>query len=63
MLGVESRRGSPFNVQRSLHIPNLSPTEVEDLYQQYQQESGQVINPAVVAQIYEVTQGQLGLVS
>jgi hypothetical protein len=48
VLGVDSRRGSPFNIQRSLHVPNLTPAEVESLYQQYQEESGQAIEPAVV---------------
>ena len=63
VLGVESRRGSPFNVQRSLHVPNLTQAEVEDLYQQYQQESGQAVEPAIVSKVYEVTRGQPGLVS
>ena len=63
VLGVESRRGSPFNVQRSLHVPNLTQAEVIDLYQQYQHESGQDIDPAVVDQVYAATRGQPGLVS
>ncbi len=63
VLGVESQRGSPFNVQRSLHVPNLTVEEVNDLYQQYQDESGQQIAPAVVNQVYESTCGQPGLVS
>jgi hypothetical protein len=28
VLGIENMRGSPFNVQRSLHIPNLTHQEV-----------------------------------
>lgn len=63
VLGIESQRGSPFNVQRSLHVPNLTVEEVKDLYQQYQDESGQQIAPAVVEQVYESTRGQPGLVS
>jgi hypothetical protein len=63
MLGVESRHGSPFNIQRSLHVPNLTQAEVEDLYQQYQEESGQAIEPVVVEEVYRVTRGQPGLVS
>jgi len=31
-LGIDSRRGSPFNIQRSLHVPNFTPDEVQDLY-------------------------------
>lgn len=69
VLGVESQRGSPFNVvvptrnARSLPGPNLTQAEVEDLYQQYQQESGQFVEPAVVNKVYEVTRGQPSLVS
>ena len=62
VLGLESRRGSPFNVQRSLHVPNLSEDEVVELFRQYQDESGQPIDPAAVAEVYRVTRGQPGLV-
>lgn len=63
VLGIESERGSPFNIQKSLHVPNLTNDEVNDLYRQYQRESGQQIDPAVVDAIYTVTKGQPGLVS
>jgi len=63
VLGIESQRGSPFNIQRSLKVPNLTPAEVKELYRQYQEESGQQIEPAVVEQVYESTKGQPGLVS
>jgi len=63
VIGIESQRGSPFNVQRSLHVPNLTHEEVVDMYQQYQTESGQAIDPAVVEKVYEMTRGQPGLVS
>lgn len=63
VLGIESRRGSPFNIQRSLHVPNLTREEVQDLYRQYQEESGQQIESAVIDAVYECTQGQPGLVS
>jgi len=63
VLGIESQRGSPFNIQRSLKVPNLTPEEVKELYRQYQEESGQKIEPAVVEQIYQSTKGQPGLVS
>ena len=62
VLGVESDRGSPFNIQRALHIPNFTKEEVEDLFGQYQEESGQQVEPEVVDQVYEVTRGQPGLV-
>jgi hypothetical protein len=63
VLGIESQRGSPFNVQRSLRVPNLTLEEVKELYRQYQTESGQPIETAVVEQIYQSTKGQPGLVS
>jgi len=62
VLGVESLRGSPFNIQRSLHVPNLTREEVEDMFQQYQEESGQKIEPEVVRSLYDSTRGQPGLV-
>jgi len=63
VLGIESKLGSPFNIQKSLKVPNLTPEEVTDLYDQYQNESGQKIEPTVVEQVYQTTQGQPGLVS
>lgn len=62
VLGVDSERGSPFNVQRSLRVPNLTSDEVHDLFQQYQRESGQPVATQVVDALYEVTRGQPGLV-
>jgi len=62
VLGVESLRGSPFNIQRSLHVPNLTQEEVGDMFRQYQEESGQKIEPEVVKSLYDSTRGQPGLV-
>ena len=62
VLGVESERGSPFNIQRSLHVPNLSEDEVAELFRQYQHESGRKVEPDVVAEVCRVTRGQPGLV-
>ncbi len=62
VLGVESERGSPFNIQRSLHVPNFSPEEVADLFGQYREESGQIVEPSVVENVYGATRGQPGLV-
>ncbi|MFN8493739.1 MAG: hypothetical protein U0350_39420 [Caldilineaceae bacterium] len=62
VLGIESPRGSPFNIQRSLHVPNFTLDEVRDLFQQYQTESGQAVEPAVVEEVYADTNGQPGLV-
>jgi hypothetical protein len=62
VLGVDSERGSPFNIQRSLHVPNFSLDEVTDLFDQYQLESSQIVEPEVVGSVYESTNGQPGLV-
>ncbi len=62
VLGVGSDRGSPFNIQRALHVPNFTYKEVDDLFEQYQEESGQEILPEVVEAVYESTRGQPGLV-
>ncbi|MCI4626387.1 MAG: AAA-like domain-containing protein [Candidatus Magnetoovum sp. WYHC-5] len=62
VLGVESMRGSPFNVQRSVNIPNFTKDEVFELFHQYREESGQGIEIDVIEKVYEVTRGQPGLV-
>jgi hypothetical protein len=61
VLGVENVTGSPFNVQRSLHIPNLSFEEVEGMFKWYQQESGQQVEQAVTDRVFCEMQGQPGL--
>ncbi|MDM8560959.1 AAA-like domain-containing protein [Candidatus Parabeggiatoa sp. HSG14] len=61
VLGVENVKGSPFNVQRGVHIPNLTHDEVAYLFNCYQQESGQPIQPEVVERIWYEFQGQPGL--
>jgi len=61
VLGVDNKSGSPFNVQRSINIPNLTETEVNDLYQQYIAFSGQMIEQDVIDRIYYEFRGQPGL--
>ena len=61
VLGVENVKGSPFNVQRSLHIPNLTHDEVVYLFDWYQQEQKQQIEPEVVERIWYEFKGQPGL--
>ena len=63
VLGVDGARGSPFNVQRSLHVPNLTRDEVAELFAQYHAESGQTVEPEVAGEVFDVTRGQPGLVS
>lgn len=62
VLGIESRRGSPFNIQKSIHLPNFSRAEVQELFLQYQTESGQVVDPTVIEKVYHDTNGQPGIV-
>ncbi len=62
VLGVDSLRGSPFNIQRSLHVANLTRDEVISMFDQYQTESGQTVDSAVLDALYQATNGQPGLV-
>ena len=63
VLGIENQTGSPFNVQRSLHIPNLTEAQVHEMYHWYKRESGQAVEQAVIDRVFYETQGQPGLVS
>jgi len=62
VLGVDNKSGSPFNIQRSLHIDNLTFDEVKNMFEQYQKETSQKISYEVIENLYEKTQGQPGLV-
>lgn len=62
VLGIENATGSPFNVQRSLQIPNLTDAEVEGMLQWYIRERGQAIEAPVMKAVFDETQGQPGLV-
>ena len=61
VLGIENVSGSPFNVQRGLHIPNLTSTEVDEMFRWYERESGQPVEQAVIDRLYAETKGQPGL--
>jgi hypothetical protein len=61
VLGIENQKGSPFNIQRSVHIPNLTYDEVKGIFQWYEKESGQKVEEEVVRGLYEETLGQPGL--
>jgi len=63
VLGIDNRTGSPFNIQRSIHVPNLTKEEVQEMFDWYQRESNQKIEQDVIDNIYYETQGQPGLVS
>jgi hypothetical protein len=61
VLGIENQTGSPFNIQRSVHIPNLSHEEVKGMFQWYEKESGQKLEEKVVERLFDETRGQPGL--
>jgi len=63
VLGIENVKGSPFNIQRSVHIPNLTYEEVNSMFHWYQQESGQSIDQQVIDKVFYETEGHPGLVS
>ena len=62
-LGIDAPTGSPFNVQRGVHVPNLTLKEVRGMFSWYERESGQTVEPAVIEQVYRETAGQPGLTS
>ena len=61
VLGIENQRGSPFNVQRSVHIPNLTFKEVEKMFRWHEKESGQRADREVIERLFYETKGQPGL--
>jgi len=63
VLGIDNKKGSPFNIQKSIHIPNLTFEEVKQMYDDYQREWEQPIDPEVVERLFYETNGQPGLIS
>jgi len=61
VLGIENITGSPFNIQRSIKIPNFDQNEITFLFNEYTKESGQTIEQDVVQKIYNEFKGQPGL--
>jgi len=61
VLGVENQKGSPFNVQRSLHIPNLTFEEVQEMFRWHERESGQKVEQEVIDRLFYEIKGQPGL--
>jgi hypothetical protein len=61
VLGIENETGSPFNVQRSVHIPNLTFAEVEGMFKWYERESEQHVEQEVIERLHYETNGQPGL--
>ncbi|MCI0471799.1 MAG: hypothetical protein L0Y73_09085, partial [Candidatus Aminicenantes bacterium] len=61
VLGIENQKGSPFNVQRSVHISNLTFEEVAGMFKDYEKESGQAVEDEVIRALYDEMRGQPGL--
>lgn len=61
VLGIENTTGSPFNVQRSFHIPNLTYAEVDGMFKWYERESGQQVEQMVIDRLFYEVRGQPGL--
>ncbi len=63
VLGIENKKGSPFNIQNSLRIPQLTYNEVNKMFKDYTLEHNQVIDQDVIDILFYETQGQPGLTS
>jgi len=61
VLGIENQKGSPFNVQRSVHVSNLTYEEVAGMFKWYEKESGQAVEKQVIDALYDEMRGQPGL--
>jgi len=61
VLGIENAKGSPFNVQRSVHIPNLTYDEVKEMLRWYEKDSGRKLDTTVIDRLFYETNGQPGL--
>ncbi len=56
--------GSAFNIKaESLRLGDFNRAEVETLYRQHTEETGQVFEPAALDQVWELTEGQPWLVN
>ncbi|MEE4380242.1 MAG: AAA-like domain-containing protein [Candidatus Competibacteraceae bacterium] len=56
--------GSAFNIKaKSLRLGNFACAEVEALYRQHTEETGQVFTPEALARVWELTEGQPWLVN
>jgi hypothetical protein len=63
VVGLDGGRSLPFNIQRTMRIPNFTFREVAEMYHWYERESGQAIEPTVIERIYTELCGQAGLTS
>ncbi|MFH0926542.1 MAG: ATP-binding protein, partial [bacterium] len=63
ILGIIQDNASPFNIADNLNIPYFSQTEVKELLGQHEKETGQQFTDGVKEKVYQITQGQPGLVN
>ncbi len=54
---------SPFNIQDEFVLPNFTQSQVQALFKQYREETGQVIANEVIETLYQQTVGQPFLVN
>jgi hypothetical protein len=54
---------SPFNIQDDFALSNFTVSQIQELFAQYTQETGQVITKAVIETLYQQTAGQPFLVN
>ena len=57
------RSVSPFNIQDEFRLSNFTLEQVQELFQQYTDETSQIVAPAVVEAIHKQTAGQPVLVN
>ena len=70
IIGVKSiaqlnydRSVSPFNIQDEFHLPNFTFEQVQELFTQYTDETGQPFSPEVIEALHKQTAGQPFLVN
>lgn len=69
IVGVKSivqlnyRSISPFNIQDDFNLPNFTLEQVQELYSQYTEETGQHFEPEVIETLHKLTGGQPFLVN
>lgn len=63
ILGIIQDNASPFNIADNLAMPYFSREEVFELLAQHETETGQLFSPAVKDKLFDITQGQPGLVN
>ncbi len=54
---------SPFNIQDDFNLPNFTLEQVQELYSQYTEETGQHFKPEVIEMLHKQTGGQPFLVN